>query len=35
MLVLSHRGYHVTAPENTSEAFESALELGVWGAWKW
>jgi glycerophosphoryl diester phosphodiesterase len=31
MLVLSHRGYHVTVPENTSEAFERALRLGVDG----
>lgn len=31
MLVLSHRGYHVSAPENTVEAFEAALALGVDG----
>jgi glycerophosphoryl diester phosphodiesterase len=31
MLVLSHRGYHATAPENTYEAFERAIRLGVDG----
>ena len=31
MLVLSHRGYHVAVPENTYDAFESALRLGVDG----
>ena len=31
MLVLSHRGYHAAVPENTYEAFERALRLGVDG----
>jgi glycerophosphoryl diester phosphodiesterase len=31
MLVLSHLGYHVAVPENTYDAFESALRLGVNG----
>jgi glycerophosphoryl diester phosphodiesterase len=31
MLVFSHRGYHVTAPENTIEAFDQALRFGVDG----
>jgi glycerophosphoryl diester phosphodiesterase len=31
MLVLSHRGYHVHAPENTLESFEAAIAMGVDG----
>lgn len=31
MLVLSHRGYHATVPENTIEAFEQAVGMGVDG----
>lgn len=31
MLLLSHRGYHANAPENTIEAFERAVEMGVDG----
>lgn len=31
MLVLSHRGYHETAPENTVEAFALAEQMGVDG----
>src|SRR5579864_277216 len=31
MLVISHRGYHVRAPENTLESFEAAIALGVDG----
>jgi glycerophosphoryl diester phosphodiesterase len=31
MLVLSHRGYHVSVPENTYDAFENAIRLGVDG----
>src|SRR5262245_23592153 len=31
MLVLSHRGYHVSARENTLEAFDQAVTLGVDG----
>lgn len=31
MLILSHRGYHEEVPENTQEAFELALGLGVDG----
>ena len=31
MLVISHRGYHVRAPENTLESFEAALAMGVDG----
>jgi glycerophosphoryl diester phosphodiesterase len=31
MLVLSHRGYHVNVPENTYDAFEHAMRLGVDG----
>ncbi|SEA63761.1 glycerophosphodiester phosphodiesterase [Nitrosospira multiformis] len=31
MLVLAHRGYHVTAPENTLEAFDAAIMAGVNG----
>ena len=31
MLILSHRGYHANVPENTQEAFELALGLGVDG----
>ncbi|MBI3937750.1 MAG: glycerophosphodiester phosphodiesterase, partial [Betaproteobacteria bacterium] len=31
MLILAHRGYHATVPENTLEAFAAAVELGVDG----
>jgi len=31
MLVLSHRGYHKNLPENTLDAFQAALALGVDG----
>jgi glycerophosphoryl diester phosphodiesterase len=31
MLILSHRGYHTQAPENTMAAFEAAIALGVDG----
>ncbi|MDP3091762.1 MAG: glycerophosphodiester phosphodiesterase [Nitrospira sp.] len=31
MLCLCHRGYHTLAPENTLDAFEAAVELGVDG----
>jgi glycerophosphoryl diester phosphodiesterase len=31
MLVLSHRGYHVQLPENTLDAFEAAVAMGVDG----
>lgn len=31
MLVLSHRGYHASVPENTHEAFERAIAMGVDG----
>jgi len=31
MLILSHRGYHLRAPENTLDAFEQAMALGVDG----
>lgn len=31
MLVISHRGYHVSLPENTLESFEAALAMGVDG----
>jgi glycerophosphoryl diester phosphodiesterase len=31
MLVLSHRGYHKNLPENTLDAFQAALSLGVDG----
>lgn len=31
MLLLSHRGYHVDAPENTLDAFQHAIDLGVDG----
>jgi glycerophosphoryl diester phosphodiesterase len=31
MLVLSHRGYHVKLPENTLDAFEAAVKMGVDG----
>lgn len=31
MLIISHRGYHVDVPENTIEAFEQALSMGVDG----
>jgi glycerophosphoryl diester phosphodiesterase len=31
MLILAHRGYHATQPENTLEAFSKAEELGVQG----
>lgn len=31
MLVLSHRGYHSEIPENTIEAFEKAIDMGVDG----
>jgi glycerophosphoryl diester phosphodiesterase len=31
MLVISHRGYHVDAAENTIEAFQAALSIGVDG----
>lgn len=30
-LVLAHRGFHRTAPENTMEAFEEAVSMGVDG----
>lgn len=31
MLILSHRGYHEQLPENTLDAFQAAVELGVDG----
>ena len=31
MLVLAHRGYHADVPENTLEAFDAAVKLGVDG----
>lgn len=31
MLILSHRGYHRSCPENTLEAFEQAVAIGVNG----
>jgi len=31
MLLLSHRGHHTNAPENTIEAFEQAVSMGVDG----
>jgi glycerophosphoryl diester phosphodiesterase len=31
MLILSHRGSHVHAPENTLEAFKAAIALGIDG----
>ncbi len=31
MLVLSHRGYHATVPENTIESFKQAVAMGVDG----
>lgn len=31
MLILCHRGYHADAPENTIDAFEAAMDLGVDG----
>ncbi len=31
MLVLAHRGYHETLPENSFEAFDEAVRLGVDG----
>lgn len=31
MLLLSHRGYHASAPENTFEAFELAVAMGADG----
>jgi glycerophosphoryl diester phosphodiesterase len=31
MLILSHRGYHQHVPENTQEAFQAAVDLGVDG----
>jgi glycerophosphoryl diester phosphodiesterase len=31
MLILSHRGYHVQAPENTMASFEQAVAMGVDG----
>ena len=31
MLILSHRGYHEQLPENTLEAFQAAVDLGVDG----
>src|SRR5262249_3557646 len=31
MLILGHRGYHATVPENTLEAFAQALALGADG----
>src|SRR6266436_1206940 len=31
MLVISHRGYHVRAPENTLESFAAAVAMGVDG----
>jgi glycerophosphoryl diester phosphodiesterase len=31
MLVISHRGYHKNVPENTLDAFQAALSLGVDG----
>jgi glycerophosphoryl diester phosphodiesterase len=31
MLILSHRGYHTQAPENTLAAFKAAIALGVDG----
>jgi glycerophosphoryl diester phosphodiesterase len=31
MLLLAHRGYHLSAPENTMAAFDAAVKLGVDG----
>jgi glycerophosphoryl diester phosphodiesterase len=31
MLLIAHRGHHFNAPENTLEAFEAAIGLGVGG----
>ena len=31
MLIISHRGYHVLAPENTLESFAAAVAMGVDG----
>jgi glycerophosphoryl diester phosphodiesterase len=31
MLILSHRGYHATAPENTVEAFQQSIAMGADG----
>ena len=31
MLLLAHRGYHLSAPENTMAAFDAAVRLGVDG----
>jgi glycerophosphoryl diester phosphodiesterase len=31
MLIISHRGYHVSAAENTLESFEAAVAMGVDG----
>ena len=31
MLIISHRGFHLEAPDNTLEAFRQAAELGVDG----
>lgn len=31
MLIFSHRGYHTTVPENTLDAFQLAIDLGVDG----
>ena len=31
MLLLAHRGYHKSAPENTLAAFEAAVEMGLDG----
>ena len=31
MLVLSHRGYHAAVPENTMQAFDLAVQMGVDG----
>ncbi|MFQ5657190.1 MAG: glycerophosphodiester phosphodiesterase [Candidatus Methylomirabilales bacterium] len=31
MLILSHRGYHTGVPENTHEAFDRAIAMGVDG----
>jgi glycerophosphoryl diester phosphodiesterase len=31
MLVLAHRGYHIDYPENTMQAFDAAVRLGVDG----
>ena len=31
MLLLAHRGYHLSVPENTMAAFAAAVALGVDG----